>query len=170
MRERVSPRKMLLMSHCGLYCADCPGHSRRIADLASRLQQELDRASFEPSARMLSGQPGMEALKQYDKGRRVIDALTRIRCSAPCRTRLKAGRLCEIQACCRDREFEGCWECTEFARCSKLRQREVNHGDAHIRNIRAIRRDGVKAFIDSGRRLWYATPRRKRRPPTESGR
>jgi hypothetical protein len=44
-------------------------------------------------------------------------------------------------------------ECNEPEACEKLRFLEPVHGDAHLRNIRMIRKKGINGFI-RGKRNW----------------
>jgi len=143
-----------LVSYCGLYCGDCCAHKGTIADLAGDLGRELDREHFAPMAASLARAPHFKAFKQYEGCRQVLDALTKIRCGKTCRG--GGGRPdCGIRACCREKGFDGCWQCGELDTCSKLDSLCVAHGDAHIRNLRQIKLHGTKAFVE-GRRLWYS--------------
>ena len=46
------------------------------------------------------------------------------------------------------------WECTEFEKCKELEFLEHVHGDAHIKNLRVIKRKGKDDFV-KGKTLWY---------------
>ncbi len=143
-----------LIAFCGLYCGDCPAQKGRIADLARDLGCELDREHFAEMAAVLSQAPHFRAFEQYEDCRRVLDAMTKIRCAKTCRG--GGGRPdCGIRACCREKGIDGCWQCGEFKTCSKLDSLCVAHGDAHVRNLGTIQRSGTKAFVE-GRPLWYS--------------
>ena len=60
---------------------------------------------------------------------------------------------CRIRKCCLRRGFEGCWECSEYEVCRKLDFLRPTHGDAHIKNLRKIRRLGLGEFL-KGKRYW----------------
>jgi len=152
--------QMNLVGHCGLYCGDCPGHNQRIADLARDLRRELRRASFAKTAELFSTMPGFGMFRDYDQAYAVLGGMMKLRCKAPCRTRT-GPNLCAPRKCCAKHGYEGCWECDRFEDCDKLKQWEPSHGDAHIRNLRFIRRHGLAAFV-GGRRHWYTTPRPRR--------
>jgi hypothetical protein len=53
--------------------------------------------------------------------------------------------------CCERKELVGCWECDEFEECGRLKELEAGHGQAHIKNLRRIRRNGVGAFLKGKR-------------------
>jgi hypothetical protein len=161
--------KPALVAYCGLYCGDCPGHTQRVADLAQELGKELRQGAFDKLSGMLAAQPGFQVFKDYETAYEVIVRLGKLRCQTPCRAR-KAGETgCTISPCCEDRGLAGCWECADFERCSRLEGLSATHGDAHIRNLRILKKRGVAGFIRS-KRHWYSEPgrsaarRRKPRP------
>jgi len=53
----------------------------------------------------------------------------------------------------RKKKITGCWECSEPETCKKLLFLVPVHGDAHLRNISTIRKQGMNGFI-SGKRSW----------------
>ena len=69
--------------------------------------------------------------------------------------------------CARKKELEGCWQCAEFETCPKLEFLEANHGDAHLRNLRALKRKGPAAFL-KGRHYWFAPPRKSQNTTASS--
>ena len=52
------------------------------------------------------------------------------------------------------KEFDGCWECSDFEICKELQFLEPVHGDAHIQNLKNIKKKGKKDFV-KGKTLWY---------------
>jgi len=60
---------------------------------------------------------------------------------------------------CTKKGFDGCWECAEFEICKNLQFLEPVHGNAHIRNLRTIKKKGKKEFA-SGKTLWYNTKKK----------
>ena len=56
-----------------------------------------------------------------------------------------------------------CGECPNYTGriCEKLKKLEANHGVAHIKNLRRIKRNGIDAFLD-GQKHWYAKPKGKK--------
>jgi len=125
--------------------------------LARDLSRELKREHFAEMAATLSKVPHFKAFGQYPQCCEVLETLPKIRCGKTCRG--NGGRpQCGIRECCRGRGFDGCWLCDEFATCSKLDFLRGAHGDAHIRNLKKIRRHGTKAFVE-GKRLWCSQAR-----------
>jgi len=116
-----------LVAYCGLYCGDCFGYKGKIANLAKELRQELRLAKFD---KMAKGIP-FKAFENYQECYDVLGAL-----------------------CCRKKNLEGCWECTEIESCKKLDSLKINHGQAHILNLRRIRKLGLDQFI-TGKKDWY---------------
>jgi len=153
-------RKRDLVTYCGLYCDDCMARKGEVADLATDLKAELKSSGFDRFVEALPDIPRFEALKKYSEFSAVLDVLTNSRCEKPCKEG-GANPACEVRLCCREKEIEGCWVCGEFVDCEKLKFLEGVHGIAHIRNLRRLKRKGVREFV-KGRHDWYVKPPAKR--------
>jgi len=139
-----------LIACCGLYCGDCHGYKGRIPDLARDLRKELRDSDYERFADALSDMSFAKVYKDYDRCYEVLGAMVKFRCKKGCR----AGGgppFCKIRVCCGKKGFEGCWECTEFEGCGKMKFLEKVHDDGHVKNLRRIRKGGKKAFIKGKR-------------------
>jgi hypothetical protein len=137
-----------LIAYCGLYCGDCFGYKGIIADLARDLRKELRQAKFDKVA---EGIPFKE-FKHYRECYEVLGAIVRLRCHNAC----KGGGgnpFCKIRKCCQKKGFEGCWQCDEFEACNKLDFLKPTHGEANLKNLRAIKKRGSGEFI-KGKRYW----------------
>jgi hypothetical protein len=142
-----------LVAYCGLYCGDCFGYDGKIANLAKELRQELRLAKFD---KMAKGIP-FKAFENYQECYDVLGALVKLKCKSAC----KGGGgnpFCKIRKCCRKKGLEGCWECTEIETCKKLDSLKTNHGQAHIMNLKRIRKLGLDQFI-TGKKDWYVKVR-----------
>jgi len=130
-----------LIAYCGLYCGECINHKGEIADLARDLRKKLREAKFDRVSQGLS-----KYFKEFDKYQEcyeVLGAMVRLRCKKAC----KGGGgppFCKIRKCCQKKGYEGCWECEEFETCKKLEFLEPIHGDAHIKNLRKIKKQGIE--------------------------
>ena len=51
--------------------------------------------------------------------------------------------------------FQGAWECDEFETCEKLDFLKSIHGDAHLKNLRKIKKQGIDKFLE-GKKHWYS--------------
>lgn len=138
---------------CGLYCGDCYAHQGKIADLARDLRAELRKARFETLAEWLSQVPFFRKLKDYKTCYEVLGSIVKFRCSKGCR---EGGGppFCKVRGCCGEKEIEGCWECDEFKDCNKREFVEALHGDAHLANLRKLKKQGIDAFL-AGKRYWF---------------
>ncbi len=137
-----------LIAYCGLYCGDCFGYKGKVADLARDLRKELRQAKFD---RVAEGIP-FEEFKHYKECYETLGALVRLRCKNAC----KGGGgppFCKMRKCCRKKGIEGCWECDEFETCEKLDFLKPTHGDAHLKNLGNIRKQGVDKFLE-GKKYW----------------
>ena len=139
-----------LVAYCGLCCEDCFGYKGRIADLAKELRQELRQEKFDIMAK---GIPFRE-FDHYDECYQVLGALVRLRCK-PGPPPAGGNPFCPVRKCVQKKEYAGCWECNDFASCSKLEFLKVNHGDAHIKNLKKLKKQGVNGFLQ-GKRDWYS--------------
>ncbi len=153
-RKRKS-RQEELIGYCGLYCGDCFGYTETVADLARDLRKELQRAHFDELAKVISQVPAFKAFESYAQCYDVLGALMKLRCKEACRGGGGPPQ-CEIRTCSRERKLAGCWLCDEFKTCTKLDMLRPHHGDAHLRNLRKIKRQGTTAFI-KGKRYWRVT-------------
>jgi hypothetical protein len=80
--------------------------------------------------------------------------MTELRCPNVCRERAGDETDCDIRACCIERGF---YECADFWACGKLEGHEALHGDACVKNMKAIQEMGLEAWIASGERLWFGS-------------
>ena len=139
-----------LIAYCGLYCGDCVMHKGEVADLARDLRKKLREAKFARVAQGLS--KVFKDFEDYDRCYQVLGAMVRLRCKRTCR----AGGgppACKMRNCCRKKGIQGCWECGEFEFCQKLEFLASSHGDAHLKNLRKLSKQGVDSFL-KGPREW----------------
>ena len=138
------------IAFCGLYCEECPFYKGKIADLARDLRKELRDTKF---SNIAEGLPFKE-FKNYDLCYEVLGALVKIRCKSACR---KGGGnpFCAIRKCSQKKNFQGCWECDDIETCKKLDTLKAGHGDAHIKNLRKIKKKGIDNFLE-GPIHWYS--------------
>ncbi|MDY6833931.1 MAG: DUF3795 domain-containing protein [Chloroflexota bacterium] len=137
-----------LVAYCGLCCADCFGYKGKIADLARDLRKELRQAKFDKAA---EGIPFKE-LQHYKECYEALGAMVRLRCNSACRGG-GGNPYCKMRKCCQQRGFEGCWQCDIFETCQNLELQKPIHGDAHIKNLKKIRKNGIDMFFE-GNRHW----------------
>lgn len=143
-----------LIAYCGLFCGDCFNYTGEVADLARDLRKALRNYRFEETAEFLKNIPFFKEFKDYNKCYAVLARLVGMRCKKTC----KGGGgppFCKIRKCCQNKGFEGCWECDEFERCKKLDFLRPSHKDAHIKNLRIIKKKGVDEFL-KGKKYWYS--------------
>ena len=143
-----------LIAYCGLYCVDCHGYNGKIPDLARDLRKELRQIHYDKFATFISTYSFGKDFKDYDECYKVLGAMVKFRCSKGCRNG-GGSPFCNIRKCTQKKGLDGCWECIEFETCKKLQFLENVHGDAHIINLKIIKKIGVKEFV-KGKTLWYA--------------
>ena len=141
-----------LVAYCGIYCGDCFVHKGKIADLARDLRKELRQAKFDRTAEVLSANSFFAVFKDYRQCYEVLGALVKFRCKKACRGG-GGPPFCKMRKCCQRKGIEGCWQCDDFETCEKLDFLKPSHEDAHLKNLRIIRKDGIDNFI-RGNRHW----------------
>jgi hypothetical protein len=142
-----------LLAYCGLYCGDCAGYSGEIADSATHLAELLSRYRFDRTARCLFS----EELADYDTFVETLRSVATLRCPKVCRGRTDAETDCEIRACCIDREFYACHECSDVEGCIKLEGHEELHRHARVRSLGAIGEMELETWLARGRRFWFGS-------------
>ena len=140
------------VAYCGLYCGDCFIYQGKIADLARDLRKELRQAKFDRQAEAMSAISFFEVFKKYGECYEVLGALVKFRCKKACRGG-GGPPFCKIRKCCQRKDIEGCWQCHEFESCEKLDSLKPVHGDAHLKDLRILKKQGTSAFIQ-GKRYW----------------
>ncbi|MEW6529022.1 MAG: DUF3795 domain-containing protein [Candidatus Micrarchaeota archaeon] len=148
-----------LIAYCGLYCGDCIGYRQKAADLARDLRKELRETKFDKTAEYLATMPFFAAYKNYKECYEVLGALVKMRCKKACRGG-GGPPFCKIRKCSVKKGYDGCWECDEIETCKHLDFLKPSHGDAHIKNLRKIKRKGIEEFL-KGNKDWYSAPKGK---------
>jgi len=146
----MSEQDKNLIAYCGLYCGACINYKGEIADLARDLRKVLRGTKFDRFARGLSS--FFKEFKNYQQCYEVLGAMVRLRCKRACRNG-GGPPACKIRNCCQKKNIQGCWECEEFETCEKLDFLKPVHEDAHLKNLRKMRKQGVDKFLE-GNRYW----------------
>ncbi len=143
-----------LIAYCGLYCGDCFRYKGNLADLARDLRKELREAKFDKTAEFMSSFSFFKVFKNYPQCYEVLGALVKMRCKHGCK---EGGGppFCKIRQCCQKLSIDGCWQCEDFESCEKLDFLRPAHGEAHLKNLKLIKKRGVPAFL-AGKRFWVA--------------
>jgi len=141
------------VAYCGLYCEECPNHKGIIADYARDLRKELRTYRFDKTAELLSTISFFKIFEKYPDCYEVLGAMVKLRCNRNCKNG-GGNPICKIKKCCQKKQLDGCWNCDDFEQCSKLKFLEVNHGKAHIKNLKIIKKKGIEKFIN-GQKHWY---------------
>ncbi len=130
-----------------------------IADRARDLRQVLRQTRFDKTAAFLAQFPFFGEFRGYNECYKVLGGMVRMRCGKGCR----AGGgppFCKMRKCATKKGYAGCWECDTFETCSHLDFLVPSHGDAHIRNLRILKRKGVRGFL-AGKKLWYSNVKKR---------
>ncbi|UCF70230.1 MAG: DUF3795 domain-containing protein [candidate division WOR-3 bacterium] len=138
------------IAYCGLSCGDCFIHKGKIADLSRDLRKELRMSKFDRFAGVIG--KFFKQYRNYDKTYELLGMMVKLRCKRMCRSG-GGPPACKIRNCCARKGIVGCWKCETFEQCQKLDFLRAVHDDAHIKNLRILKRKGVKQFI-RGKKFW----------------
>jgi hypothetical protein len=152
-----SNKNEALIAYCGLHCGDCHGFSGKIPDLARDLRKELRAMRYDKFAGFISTYSFGKDFKEYEACYKVLGAMVKFRCRKGCKNG-GGSPFCNIRKCAQKKEIEGCWLCDEFESCKKLDFLVPVHGDAHVKNLKTIKRKGKEGFL-KGKTLWYTKPK-----------
>lgn len=145
----MAKTKTLSISYCGLYCGNCFIRAGEIAELAKKLSNKLKESEFEKCAIGLSKIiKEFKPLSHYKDFYKALCSLDGLRCEKICK---QGGGTtsCKIRECCINKEIDGCWLCDEFENCKKLAWLEPVNGDANLKNMRKIKKEGIQKFLQS---------------------
>jgi len=130
--------KLRLVAYCGLYCPRC--YKMKIADAAELLDKELESAT----------KKGASYLENYSSLKEILRELIDLRCIKLCREGGGKSSSCVIKICCDEHKVVGCWECSDFEGCKKLKQQFVE-------NVKRIRKVGVERYVMEFKRSTKTT-------------
>jgi hypothetical protein len=130
------------IAYCGLRCDTCPPYTGVIADLATNLKKEIKNSKMGDILEKVP-MPGMEHFKECMS---TLDALSKQRCGKMCK---EGGGWaeCPIRLCCKEKKFDGCWECKEIKDCNNLGFLRQVHGDLVAKRLRKIKKLGKKEYL-----------------------
>jgi hypothetical protein len=145
-----------LVTYCGFYCKDCyvGNKPNSIPKLAGNLKSELEKVRYDKFAEYMA-QTMMEEFKNYDQCIKVLEIIELCGCQGPCKEG-GGNPACEIKKCAQEKAIEGCWMCNDFESCKKYETLEIYHGNANKKNLQEIKRNGIKAFVEGKKTLWYS--------------
>lgn len=146
----MSEQEKELVAYCGLYCGNCINYKGEIADLARDLRKKLREGKFDRVSQELSG--FFKEFKNYEQCYAVLGGMVRLRCKNACRGG-GGPPFCKMRSCCQKKNIQGCWECEEFETCEKLDFLKPIHEDAHLKNLRKIKKQGIDKFLE-GKKYW----------------
>jgi len=142
------------VAYCGLFCGECIIKDGKIGELSQKLLRIIDAPEF---TKLSKGLPIIssdlwENLKHVQEAKPVLEAMCKLDCVCLCKEG-GGSSSCEIRICCKKNNLNGCWECEKMENCKVLNAiSPVNQG-SNIKNMRIIRKEGMKAFL-SGEKHW----------------
>jgi len=131
----MSQEAITLIGYCGLNCAQCFGYKQTVSEAAKALRREMR------TAKIKEIWPEVPFLGEYEPFKKALDGLAMLRCTKACRGG-GGNPWCKTRKCCQKKELVGCWECADYAACSKLAER-------NLKNIKTIKKAGVEKFASA---------------------
>ena len=134
-----------LIAYCGLYCKDCIRYRNSIMERAQALMDALTDGDFERYVTIKRNTS--RTFEKYDRFMEVLRGITQLRCDHSCRVAGGCSSFdCQILRCCREKRYEGCWECGQLDACDKFEFLEALHGGTPKENCSLIRQHGLSKF------------------------
>jgi len=140
-----------LTGYCGLYCPDCIRFKSKSSELAKALLNELKETEFECYAELKSSKlKQLQQVKQLEHFKEccdVLQAIVKLQCNNPCRAGGGCPTFsCSILECCKNKGFDGCWQCEKFDGCEHLKPLEPIHGICVQKNLKHIKDLGIEKW------------------------
>jgi len=140
-----------LTAYCGLYYGDCIRYKSKAADLARDLLDEMQLAQWDKYAEISSD----EAFQYYQQSFGVLEAIVGRKCDGACRATGGCQAFsCKIVECCKNKVYEGCWECDGFENCGEFEFLRPFHGDTPVRNLRIIAELGLEGWEEHRHKFY----------------
>lgn len=140
-------------AYCGLYCPDCIHFRNKHSKLAGELKEALEDADFQSYASVKS--PFGSEFQEYDSFLTVLEALINYSCTESCR--VSGGNStapCQIIKCCKEKGYEGCWECETFEACEKFESLRPRCEASVMHNLKEIRKNGFEGWSQHRRPIY----------------
>lgn len=173
-----------LVCPCGLTCCDCLFYKSEIYETAYKLKElikehELDKFLtilsknwramedlLELSEDQLSEGIGkqFEVFKQIQEFMNVLDGIVKLQCKTTCREMGGCSfggntHECKALKCIKSKKYDGCWQCSEFENCDKLKFLKNGYGYVIEDNLKTIKEKGFEAVKSRGNK-YYAWQRK----------
>ncbi|MBN2853332.1 MAG: DUF3795 domain-containing protein [Clostridia bacterium] len=136
-------------AYCGLYCKDCIPSNEKLFTLVNELDQLLEELNFEKYAAVKSKRSSI--FDKYDDFKSVLMEIKKIECKKGCfrgpESLLGCSKNCQIRECVIEKHLNGCWECEEYGKCSKLEKHKTFHPGLE-NNLDMIKEFGIDNWID----------------------
>jgi len=111
------------------------------------MERNLKEVGFDKYAEVKSH--SVRELQPYEAFLRFLSALAKLQCTAPCRdwNDQEAPFACEVRSCCRNKGYQGCWECDGLETCRAFGFLEPFHGEGPKKNLEKVRKWGLQEGI-----------------------
>lgn len=143
-------------SYCGLYCPDCIPSNKKLFQLISELEENLEGIKFDKYAELKSKRSSI--FGEYQVFIKVLKEIKKLECSSTCRdgpNSILGCRIdCKIRQCAIEKEYEGCWKCDSYRNCVKLSELKINHPLLET-NIETIKRFGIEKWPDKRSKHYF---------------
>lgn len=176
-----------LVCPCGLTCCDCLFYKKEIYETASKLKELIKEYEFDKFLSMCSNNKNWEAIgkhlgigenkiwdeigKHFDAFRyiaefmSVLDNIIKLQCKTTCQETggCSTGGVtheCQALKCIKSKGYAGCWQCSEFETCDKLKFLKINYGYVIEENLKTVKERGFEAVESRGNK-YYAWQRKK---------
>lgn len=130
---------------CGLFCQDCIPSSTSLFTAVTQLETLLTNLHFDDYARIKEDKN--DVFKEYPTFIQVLREIKTLQCRGPCQEG-GGNPSCPIKRCVQNKNFNGCWDCPDFACCGLLTPLKKVHGGTIDHNLTIIGRFGHDKWSD----------------------
>jgi len=135
----IKSEERVYTSYCGLYCRDCIPANDRMYPLVRKLKILMEELQFDKYAEAISSKNAI--FGSYHIFSDMLDALESLETCDTCK-RGGCNPGCFVRECAVNRNYEGCWMCSQYKSCELLEELKKLHPGIEY-NIDIIKEEGL---------------------------
>ncbi len=168
---------------CGLVCSDCLFYKEGIYEFAVKLRDSIkdsqldifleltvnnencDRIADHLNAEKEKFKKNFEPFNKFADFLAVLDGLINLQCKSTCRESGGCGvggqnHSCDALKCVQEKDYKGCWECSENEDCNHLYFVKKAYGETINENFKIMKKFGSERIVSRGNK-YYAWQRKR---------
>ena len=91
----------------------------------------------------------VKKFEHYGECCQILETIVGLQCNSPCRVGEDCSTFsCGILACCREKGFDGCWQCDEFEKYQRFDSLKAIHVNSPQQNMETIKKFGFDKWLE----------------------